>query len=143
MDMREIKARQRELRAKQYQKRFLQTLNAHRVLGTPAITFLDDQDASGQWKRFDEFMHKIEEVRFQDWKEARTRILENIPKCHAWMVFENNWDVGAFVVPDEVLGTNLDVFYQLLGPDFYCMALDLSHGCAFDKDEYSCSLRIW
>jgi hypothetical protein len=101
----------REIWAKQHQKKFLQALSAEGVLPTPDMTFLDDQDASRQGKRLHEVIRNIEEVQVEGWKEAKKRLLETIPRCSAWMVLENRWNVGAFVVTAEVLRTNLDAFY--------------------------------
>ncbi|MFN0050917.1 MAG: hypothetical protein ACKV0T_01925 [Planctomycetales bacterium] len=140
---RDFWAKQREFSAKQHQKMFLQALNAEGVLPIPDISFFSDQDTSMQGKRLHEIIRNVENVTIEDWKEAKKTILETILMSSAWMVFENRWNVGSFVVAAELLRSHLDSFYRTVGPDLYCATLDLSHGFVFDKDEYSCSLRIW
>ena len=107
------------------------------------VSFMDDHDASVLGSRLHETICKTKERQIEGWNEVRPHILKWVAKYDSVVVFENRWDVGALIADGHVVGSNLDAIYQVVGPDFYCATPDLCHGAIFDKEEYSCYLKIW
>lgn len=133
----------RALHLKQNRGKFLRELHSQGVKNAESISFLDDNDTTSLGKKLHEIINKVDEVNLENWKEGSSRIREWLRIGDSFLVFENRWDVGALVLSADVLGTYLEVIYRLIGPDFYCVTHDLSHGAVFDKEEYSCFIRMW
>lgn len=134
----------RSLRLERNRKKILHALKSEGVQKPESISFLGDDDTSALGKRLHERITRVEETQVESWKEASTIIHEWISEHDdPFLLFDNHWDVGTLVVSSDVVETNMDALYQIIGPDFYCITPDLSHGAVFDKEEYSCFLRMW
>jgi hypothetical protein len=132
-----------ELIINQHRKRFLRVVTAPGKVRASEVVFLEEREALMLGRRLHEVIRTVEEMEVQDWAEAKVRILETMSRCDSWVLFDNRWDVGAILVSTQVLRRSVEIFYQVLGPDFYGAAMDMSHGFVFDKQEYSFSLRSW
>lgn len=133
----------REMRLKKHRATFLGAMQARGFPQLSCITFLSDEEATVRGARLHELLDSIDAIQVQDWMSAKGSVIDAIDMCGDVVIFDNRWDVGAVVATPEVLRSNLDAFYDTVGPDFYCATLDFSHGIVFDKDEYACSLRVW
>jgi hypothetical protein len=107
------------------------------------IDFLDLLLVADYSKAFHSRILQLEEKQVESWVTAAQVLNQIGMRSASWIVLENRWHLGAFRVASSPFIAHLDVFYHLVGPDFYCASPDLDRGLAFDKNEYSCSLRVW